>query len=284
MKRRYSSNLKTRKKYKTYKCEGCNSVFHSISLFKHHVKNNIPCRQKLKYCCDFCGYIGYDSDGLRRHLNLVPSCQQCYKEKQFSTGLLPDLSVSKEQSKNKDHKTTSYQYKTYSSTGIENNVNLNLTDTTLGNKKFATQLFELNLMKEGTKQDFEFMKISRIISSITNENSPFLPNVNTDEYHSTNLNDINNADNGIQNAVLEDTRDVEVQNSNDLRQQQNEIMRRNDNITFTQDEVIGLDLFHLLKASNVPLVMFDRIINWMKKHEGHLVSKGTAGLQRRKKN
>ena len=82
--------------------------------------------------------------------------------------------------------------------------------------------------------------------------------------------------------MLEDTRDVEVQNSNDLRQQQNEIMRRNDNITFTQDEVIGLDLFHLLKASNVPLVMFDRIINWMKKHEGHFVSIGTVGLQRRK--
>ena len=83
--------------------------------------------------------------------------------------------------------------------------------------------------------------------------------------HSTNSNDINNADSSIENAVLEDTWNVEVQNSNDLRQQQYEIMRRNDNITFTQDEVTGLDLFHLLKASNVPLVMFDRIINWMKK-------------------
>ena len=29
--------------------------------------------------------------------------------------------------------------------------------------------------------------------------------------------------------------------------------------------------------------MFDRIINWMKKHEGHLVSKGTVGLQEREK-
>ena len=79
-------------------------------------------------------------------------------------------------------------------------------------------------MKEGSKQDFEFMKISRIISSITNENLPFLQNIDNDEYHSTNSNDLNNADSGIQNAVLEDTQDVEVQNSIDMRQQQNEIM------------------------------------------------------------
>ena len=73
MKRRNASILKTRKKSKNYKCEGCNSVFHNISQFKHHVKTNIPCRLKLKYCCDFCGYIGYDSDGLQRHL---PYCSQ----------------------------------------------------------------------------------------------------------------------------------------------------------------------------------------------------------------
>ena len=282
MKRRYSSKLKTRKKFKTYKCEGCNSVFHNINLFKHHVKNNVSCRQKLKYCCDFCGYIGYDSDGLRRHLNLVPSCQQCYKEKQFSSGLLPDLSVGKETSKNPDDNTTSYQYMTYSATGIQNNVNLNLTDTTLGNKNFATQLFELNLMKEATRQDSDYMKISRIISSMTNDNLPFLPKILNDENHSTNSIDIDNADSGVLNAVLDDTQDVEVESCIDMRQKQKEIMRRNDNITFTHDEVIGLDLFHLLKASNVPLVMFDRIINFMKKHEGHLVSKGTVGLQRRK--
>ena len=89
--------------------------------------------------------------------------------------------MSKEQSKNQDNKTTSYQYKTYSSTGIENNVNLNLTDTTLGNKKFATQLFELNLMKEATRQDSDYMKISRIISSMTNDNLPFLPKILNDE-------------------------------------------------------------------------------------------------------
>ena len=76
MKRRHISISKSRKKSKTYKCEGCNRTFGNITEFKRHVKTNTVCRQTLKYCCDFCGYIGYDSDGLRRHLNLVPSCQQ----------------------------------------------------------------------------------------------------------------------------------------------------------------------------------------------------------------
>ena len=209
MKRRNTSSFKSRKKSKKYKSEGCNSVFHNISQFKHHVKTNIPCRLKLKYCCDFCGYIGYDSDGLQRHLTLVPTCQQCYKEKQATTGLLPDLSVGKDDTHNSTPNTTSYQYKTYSATGIQNNINLNLTDSTLANKNFATQLLELNLMKEATTEDGGFMKISRIISSITNENLPFVRDIDNHVTDSGNGNDISDAnDHGNDDHASDDVVDL----------------------------------------------------------------------------
>ena len=43
-----------------------------------------------------------------------------------------------------------------------------------------------------------------------------------------------------------------------------------------------MDLFHIMKTSNVPLVMFDRIIRWLKRHEGNIASHGTSGFLNRK--
>ena len=44
-----------------------------------------------------------------------------------------------------------------------------------------------------------------------------------------------------------------------------------------------LDLFHLLKASNAPLVLFDRITHWLRRHEGTIQSIGITGLSNRDK-
>ena len=52
-------------------------------------------------------------------------------------------------------------------------------------------------------------------------------------------------------------------------------------MTFTHTDEASIDLFHLLKTSNVPLIMFDRIIRWLKRHEGIFSTHGTAGLMNR---
>ena len=44
-----------------------------------------------------------------------------------------------------------------------------------------------------------------------------------------------------------------------------------------------LDLFHLLKASNAPLILFDRIMHWLRRHEGTIQSIGLTGLSHRDK-
>ena len=52
-------------------------------------------------------------------------------------------------------------------------------------------------------------------------------------------------------------------------------------MTFTHTEEVSIDLFHLLKTSNVPLVMFDRIKRWLKRHESGICDNGISGIMNR---
>ena len=54
-------------------------------------------------------------------------------------------------------------------------------------------------------------------------------------------------------------------------------------MTFIHAEEACMDLFHVLKTSNVPLVMFDQIIGWLKRHEGSLSKHGSIDLMSRNK-
>ena len=68
----------------------------------------------------------------------------------------------------------------------------------------------------------------------------------------------------------------------DITKEQNDMVKRFSNMKFTQSDEASLDLFHIMKSSNVPLVMFDRIIRWLKRHEGTITSIGTSGFLCRK--
>ena len=50
----------------------------------------------------------------------------------------------------------------------------------------------------------------------------------------------------------------------------------------THSDETSMDLFHIMKSSNVPLGMFERVIGWLKRHEGMISSIGTSGLLCRK--
>ena len=64
----------------------------------------------------------------------------------------------------------------------------------------------------------------------------------------------------------------------DVTKEQEKMSKRYSRITFTHSDTACMDLFHIMKTSNVPLVMFDRIIRWLKRHEGNITSHGTSGL------
>ena len=50
-----------------------------------------------------------------------------------------------------------------------------------------------------------------------------------------------------------------------------------------QSDEISIDLFHIIKVSNIPKLMFDRIMNWVKHHKGNLVTNGSNDLLKRDK-
>ena len=73
------------------------------------------------------------------------------------------------------------------------------------------------------------------------------------------------------------------QSHNDIREEQDELSKRFSKINVIRNNEMQLDLFHLLKASNAPLVLFDCIMRWLRRHEGTIESIGSAELSNRDK-
>ena len=67
----------------------------------------------------------------------------------------------------------------------------------------------------------------------------------------------------------------------DITNEQDLLQKHFTSLTFTPHEHILMDLFHILKASNTPLVVFDRIINWIKKHDHEIKSIDATNLSAR---
>ena len=60
-------------------------------------------------------------------------------------------------------------------------------------------------------------------------------------------------------------------------------MNRFNKLTLNESDEMSIDLFHILKAFNVPRIIFDRIMNWVKRHEGNRITNGSNGLLKREK-
>ena len=273
----------TPKKNKIHKCDACGYVSPSLKDYKHHVEFNPKCRQKLPYSCHFCSYVGYDHRQFDKHLQGRPFCKQSYKEREVATGQILDLSSGNLPFNAASPNMTSYEFQHVSFSGITNNVQLNLTDKTLSNKSYVKQVEILNDTKDKTVHLSSYMNTGRIVSAITHESIPFdtcLQNENTDNMEDTTediiLDDIEIYNDDSNNGF--NTNDGVV----DITREQNDMMKRFQGMKFTHSDEASMDLFHIMKSSNVPLVMFDRIIRWLKRHEGMISSIGTSGLLSRK--
>ena len=72
-------------------------------------------------------------------------------------------------------------------------------------------------------------------------------------------------------------------NPSDIRYKQQSMVKRFNELTLNPSDVMMLDLFHTLKASNAPNILFDRMIAWMQKHEMCVRKHGTDHLMKRNK-
>ena len=90
----------------------------------------------------------------------------------MTTGQIIDLSSGQVTNNASVPNQTSYQYKRFAASGIVDTIQLNLTDNTLSNMDFQTQLDCLNKMKDTATEPSGYMNTGRILSSISNETLP----------------------------------------------------------------------------------------------------------------
>ena len=79
-------------------------------------------------------------------------------------------------------------------------------------------------------------------------------------------------------AGNDDNTDIPGVTMLDIRENQIKMNKRYSQMTFSHTEEACMDLFHLLKTSNVPLVIFDRIIRWLKRHESGICGNGISSI------
>jgi len=65
-----SVNHKKRKYSKQTKltCPKCGMTFYTVGHYKDHMRSSTICRSENSFSCNFCDYIGLDSNGLNQHL------------------------------------------------------------------------------------------------------------------------------------------------------------------------------------------------------------------------
>ena len=126
------------------------------------------------------------------------------------------------------------------------------------------------------------MDIGRILSSISNETLPLNhylqqnhQDINSEITHELEERDFHHDHNVIYKDI-----DLALLNNGfiDVTEEQDKMSKIFSKITFTYSDEACMDLFHIMKTSNVPLVMYDRIIRWLKRNEGNIASHGTSGL------
>ncbi len=282
----------TQKKKKKYICDACGSISQSLDEYKNHISVNPECRKKLPYCCQFCTYVGCDQSQFEKNMLRRPVCNQFYLEKEVTTGQILDLSLGQLPLNVASPNKTSYEFKNISFSGMQTKTQLNLTDKTMSNMCYDKQIDLLNHTKDKARKLSTYMNTGRIISSITNESIPFeycLQRNNNDsdcDESEPNDNNSENADIILDDVAIYNDNNRETLTVNDsvvdITKEQNDMVKRFSSMKFTHSDEASMDLFHIMKSSNVPLVMFDRIIRWLKRHEGTIASIGTSGFLCRK--
>lgn len=126
---------------------------------------------------------------------------------------------------------------------------------------------ELEEMFDQTDEDSEVQTTN---SSISEEN--------IDMFENESVPTINNENNVVQEDVgsNDENMNVEVQQghslSMDMRSTQQKITSKQKNLALTNSDLMSIDLFHIMRASNAPMSMFDRLIKWSIHHHAAMDS------------
>jgi len=224
------------------------------------------------------------------------SCSYFEKQKEITTGLLPTASSVCITQNEILANLSSYTFKRYSTDGIVDNVQLNLKDDTRVKRQNLRNLSD----RQGLSCNLNsYMTNSRAVAGV--QENHFSSNFLLENNHHIVDNQFDMAHNNlIQNDHDELGNDINVNLTYndeidhiqilpiptellDIRSQQDQLSKRFSTLTLSQSDEMEIDLFHMLKASNAPLILFDRIINWVQRHSGEIKQNGTDHLMKREK-
>jgi len=253
-------------------CPKCDMTFYSVGHYKDHMKSSKICRSNNPFTCNFCDYIGFDPNGLNQHLVKNPSCAFHYEELKVTTGLLPKFGKQSDIASKVHKNITSYTYPRYSADGVQDTVQLNLHDETVEKQQYLHKGY-MTQSKNNNDLTTTF-QIKRLLARLPSNDT----NIDNNDENTLNCDDSDSEEEDIMQQL-----NPVLQSHNDIRADQEELSKRFSQLKLTKNNEMQLDLFHLLKASNAPLILFDRITNWVQRHEGTIISNGLLGLSNRDK-
>ena len=153
---------------------------------------------------------------------------------------------------------------------MQTKAQLNLTDNTVYNMCYDEQNDILNYTKDKARKLSTYMSTGHIISSITNAFIHFdhcLQHNNNDSDSDDSKSNEDNGENAnitLDNVAIYNDINIETLTINkdvvDITKEQDDMAQRFSSMKFTHNAEASMDLFHIMNSSNVPLVMFDRII------------------------
>jgi hypothetical protein len=274
-------------------CYACNKIFINDSAFMSHVFQKQRCHHRYEEQKALSGQL----PNMKHSKSVTTSLDE------------------------KGSKLISYQFDRYSFKGQKDNVTLNVIDTsstkleslylnktkqssTLNdylntNRLLASRLNNPNINIHRYSQIHHDMDSSEFC--VLNENnSTVLPGTSTISHNNDNDNiDVNNqnelpmminADMNIvnNNRTRNNLHDNENANGHvnqciDVINQQNDINKRFNQLTLNPTDKMLIDLFHMHRASNAPMILFDRTIEWIKRHEHTINKNGSMLLKNRNK-
>ena len=216
----------------------------------------------LPFSCDVCDYVGQSEYGLQRHHFSSPQCLHFVNESKVLTGVLPDMHVGETNHRTSNPGTSTYQYNRYSTNGELDQVLLNLEDDTLHKR---------NEIMESKNQ--------MLSDNINTSYTTYIQQAGAQLKQGDN-NTMSEPDVLLTLDHEADKLSKQLERM-DIRSKQERLRKRFKNLTFSHSEAMCMDLFHMLQASNSPLVMFDRIIEWVRRHEATIKRAGMTSLLKR---
>ena len=311
---------KTGKKITQRLCNGCNVLFLGTERWKAHLKTSPQCTDK-HYPCNHChsGFCGFDAVALDKHFYSSNTCKS--KHASFLAGTIGKLPPSTADKDHNNYSfealapdgTTGNIEVEFEDTTEERMSGLRMmpfssshmvdgTNFMINSKSYAgmvangmgSHLFnhDMDLDDQSTPSffmDHDDEHSTPPLEQGDSTNDDHSAGTIDHEFDYSSSGDNSNVDSDDEGSLDLDNGTATVSQNErpnaqtyDVTENQAAMSNRLNTIRFHETDVIMMDLYLILRASNTPLAVFDRIVDWTKRHKHSLNESSVNALTSRK--